>query len=101
MKIKEYDPQIPPSQYVTPFLQLDALYNWHAREAQGNTHLSACLCIALSLSLSLFLGPHPWHIEVPRPGVKWEPQPQPQQRRIRTASAAHTTAHGNAGSLTH
>ena len=27
--------------------------------------------------------------------------PQPQQRRIRAVSATYTTAHGNAGSLTH
>ena len=27
--------------------------------------------------------------------------PKPQQSRIRAASATHTTAHGNAGSLTH
>ena len=29
------------------------------------------------------------------------PTPEPQQRRIRAASATYTTAHGNAGSLTH
>jgi len=37
-----------------------------------------------------FLGPHPQHIEVPRLGVKLELQ-----------LPAYTTAHGNAGSLTH
>ena len=37
-----------------------------------------------------FLGPHPWHMEVPRLGVKLELQ-----------LPAYTTAHGNAGSLTH
>ena len=30
-----------------------------------------------------------------------KPAPEPQLRRIRAASATHTTAHGNAGSLTH
>ena len=30
-----------------------------------------------------------------------QPTPEPQQRRIRAASATYTTAHGNAGSLTH
>ena len=29
------------------------------------------------------------------------PTPEPQQRRIWATSATHTTAHGNAGSLTH
>ena len=29
------------------------------------------------------------------------PTPEPQQRRIRVTSATYTTAHGNAGSLTH
>ena len=29
------------------------------------------------------------------------PMPQPQQRQIQAASAAYTTAHGNAGSLAH
>ena len=29
------------------------------------------------------------------------PTPEPQQRRIQAASATHTTAHGNAGFLTH
>ena len=29
------------------------------------------------------------------------PTPEPQQRGIRAASATYTTAHGNAGSLTH
>ena len=29
------------------------------------------------------------------------PSPEPQQCRIRAASATYTTAHGNAGSLTH
>ena len=40
--------------------------------------------------LFFFLGPHPWHMEVPRLWVKLELQLQ-----------AYTTAHGNAGSLTH
>ena len=38
-------------------------------------------------------------------GSNWsrshQPTPEPQQRGIRAASASHTTAHGNAGSLTH
>ena len=53
----------------------------------------------------LFLGPLPQHMEVPRLGVESELQPpayaQPQQRGTRVASATYTTAHGNAGSLTH
>ena len=38
-------------------------------------------------------------------GVQWScshrPRPEPQQLGIRAASAIYTTAHGNAGSLTH
>ena len=30
-----------------------------------------------------------------------EPTPEPQQRRIQATSAIYTTAHGNAGPLTH
>ena len=50
-------------------------------------------------------------MEVPRLGVKSELQllaytratatPEPQQRQIRAVSVTYTTAHGNAGSLTH
>ena len=52
-----------------------------------------------------FLGPHLWHVEVPRLGSNqscshW-PIPQPQQHQIRAASMTYTTAHGDAGSLTH
>ena len=38
----------------------------------------------------VFLGLHPWHVELPRLEVKSELQ-----------LLAYTTAHGNAGSLTH
>uniref|UniRef100_A0A4X1UVP8 Uncharacterized protein n=1 Tax=Sus scrofa TaxID=9823 RepID=A0A4X1UVP8_PIG len=53
----------------------------------------------------VFLGLHLWHREVPRLGVDrsyscWL-TPQPQQHQIRASSATYTTAHGNAGSLTH
>ena len=47
----------------------------------------------------VFLGSHLQHMEVPRLGVKLELQPQ--QRGMQAASAAYTTAHGNARSLTH
>ena len=63
-------------------------------------------CQSLSL-LFFFLGPHPRHMEVPRLGGKSElqpkPTPQPQQHQlgIRAVSVTYTTAHGNAGSLTH
>ena len=57
-------------------------------------------------SLFVFLGLHPWHMQVPRLGVKSElqllaPTPQPQEHQIQATSATYTTAHGNAGSLTH
>ena len=39
------------------------------------------------------------HMEVPMLGVKSELLPQ--QRQIQAVSATYTTAHGNAGSLTH
>ena len=52
-----------------------------------------------------FLGPHSRCLEVTRLGVKLSyschPTPQPQQRGIRATSVTYTTAHGNAGSLTH
>ena len=53
------------------------------------------------------LGLHPQHMELPRLGSNWSyscqptPQPQPQQHQIPEASEIYTTAHGNAGSLTH
>ena len=47
----------------------------------------------------------PAYMEVPRLGIQLElrrrPTAHPQQRRIWATSATHTTAHGNAGSLTH
>ena len=50
-------------------------------------------------------GPHLMHMGVPRLGDELELQlqayTQPQQCSIRTASATHTTAHGNARSLTY
>ena len=53
-----------------------------------------------------FLRLHPWHMEVPRLGVELELSPlayatAPQQRQFRAARATYTTAHDNAGSLTH
>ena len=53
----------------------------------------------------VFLGPHLQHMEVPRLGVKWScscrPTPQPQQYWIRAESMTYTSAHSNAGPLTH
>ena len=52
-----------------------------------------------------FLGLHPRHMEVPSLGVKSElqlrPTPQPQQHQIWATPVTHTTAHGNARSLTY
>ena len=53
-----------------------------------------------------FLGLHlRQHMKVPRLGVKrncsCQPIRQPQHHQIRAASAAYTTTHGNARSLTH
>ena len=45
-----------------------------------------------------FLGLHLQHVEVPRLGVESELAGLPH--KIQAASATHTTAHGNAGSLT-
>ena len=46
-----------------------------------------------------------WHMEVPRLVANWSyscwSTLQPQQRRIWATSSTYTTAHGNAGSLTH
>ena len=53
----------------------------------------------------VFWGPQSRNMEVPRLGVESElhcrPTPQPQQRELRAASVTYTTAHGNAGFLTH
>ena len=52
-----------------------------------------------------FLGLHPWHMEVPRLGVESEQQLLAYATATATQgpsrSATYTTAHGNAGSLTH
>ena len=53
-----------------------------------------------------FLEPHPRHIEVPRlegsnQSCSCWPTAWPQQHQIRAVSATYTTAHSNAGSLTH
>ena len=54
-----------------------------------------------------FLRWHPLHMEVPRLAVQWELQllafstATATQDPSNTASAAYTTAHGKAGSLTH
>ena len=59
----------------------------------------------LFLFLFLLFRLNMWHTEVPRLGVRSELElsatPQPQPRRIRATSLTYTTAHGNAGSLTH
>ena len=53
----------------------------------------------------VFLGLYPEHMEVPNEGSNQSyshlPTPQLQQCRIWAASASYTTAHGNAGRLTH
>ena len=52
-----------------------------------------------------FLGPHLRHMEVPRLGVESELYPPTYTTATamwdRAVSATYTTAHGNAGSLTH
>ena len=52
-----------------------------------------------------FLGPHPRIWRFPGQVTNWSyscrPTSQPQPRRIQAASATYTTAHINAGSLTH
>ena len=57
------------------------------------------------LFVCCLIGPHPPHMEVPRLGVELEhrcqPTPQSQLHGIQAASATYTTAHSNAGSLTH
>ena len=65
-----------------------------ATQAIAETAWSTLKC------LLFFLGLHLQHMEVPRLGVKSELQ-LPQQHQIRAASVTYTTAHSNAGSLTH
>ena len=53
-----------------------------------------------------FSGQHLRHMEVPRLGVQSKLKllvytPEPQQHQIRATSVTYTSAHGNAGSLTH
>jgi len=63
------------------------------------------LFIYLFVYLFLLFKATPQHMEVPRLRVEWScsccPTPQPQQLRIQAMSKTYTTAHGNAGSLTH
>ena len=59
----------------------------------------------LILFIYIFLGLHPQNMEISGQGSNqccccW-PTPEPQQCQIQAASSTHTTAHGNAGSLTH
>ena len=65
----------------------------------------ALILVSYSYIFFLFLGPHCQHMEVPRLGVESElccqPAPQPQPCRIWAAPVTYTTAHGDAGSLTH
>ena len=53
----------------------------------------------------VFFGVFLGHMEGPRVGGKSErfcqPPPPPPQRQIQAASVTYTTAHDNAGSLTH
>ena len=61
----------------------------------------------LSFFFFSFLGTHVALWRFPGESSNWSyncrptPQPQPQPRQIRAASVTYTTAHGNAGSLTH
>ena len=73
----------------------------------GN-ELILCLFIYLYIDLFFpffFLEPHPWHMEVPRLEVKLElyllAYATATTMRDPSLYAAYTTAHGNAGSLTH
>ena len=58
----------------------------------------------LLFAFFFFFGLHPRHMEIPRLGVESELQLQAYTTatatRVRAASVTHTTAHGNAGSLT-
>ena len=69
------------------------------------TMLHALIHLILTTKKHIFLGPHLRHTEVPRLGWHWscsrQPTPQPQQHQIQATSAAYTTSHSNAGSLTH
>ena len=62
------------------------------------------MAIRFSTFFFFFLGLHPQAMKVPRLGVKSElqlPAYTTQQLGIQAESATYTTAHGNAGSLTH
>jgi len=74
----------------------------------GLLYLLACFCVSFFFSFCLFaisLGRSCSIWRFPGQGSNqscshW-PMPEPQKRGIRAASATYTTAHGNAGSLTH
>ena len=63
-----------------------------------------CLCFLLCFVFG-FSGLHLWHMEVPRLGVDVELElpayATATAMQIHTECATYTTAHGNAGSLTH
>ena len=69
--------------------------------------LAASLYFKFFIFYFLLLGPHLWHMDFPRLGVKLELQlPAIATATARAveggaASATYTTAHSNAGSLTH
>ena len=77
-----------------------AVQSWLASTCQRSVAQHSELFISLC-----FLGPHPQHMEVPRLRVELELQllayATATQCRIQALSANYTTAHGNAGSLTH
>ena len=71
-----------------------------ASPSQNHQHPHASI-----FCLDVSPGPPLWHVQVPRLGVKSElghwPMPEPRPHRIQAVSAAYSTTHSNARSLTH
>ena len=61
-----------------------------------------CYCIStFFFCLFVFLGPDPQHMKVARLGIQLDPYTTATAMREPSQVCAYTTAHGNAGSLTH
>ena len=82
-----------------------AVLNNETKQKGSRCHHCLSLIPTSFFFFSVFSGPHLQHTEVPRLGVESEllhwPTSQPQQHRIQATPVTYTTAHSNAGSLTH
>ena len=91
----------------SPDAQYDApsLWSCFASQISAQWEYSLLGFCCIFFPFFAFLGLHPRHMEVPRLGLNQscsrQPMPQWQQCGIQGATVTYTTAHSNAGSLTH